>query len=239
MVHGSKVLPRNGYRLHTWDARGHGESDPAPEYDYDHLADDLEAIVDDRASGGPVVVGGHSMGCHTAVNFALRDPGRVVGPDPGRPGVHRGGDGPRHRPLGRTRRRPRERRAGRVRAGDRRAGRTRTPKSRKRSSAWPSGGRSSTAIPRRSRTLCGRFPVETFRLARPARGARRCRPWSSPATTMPTTDIRTRSPLSTPKSLPDAEMISEEKGESPLSWQGGRLSREIARFLAGHGLAGR
>ena len=31
VVHGSKVLPRQGYRLITYDARGHGRSDPAPD----------------------------------------------------------------------------------------------------------------------------------------------------------------------------------------------------------------
>ena len=30
--------------------------------------------------------------------------------------------------------------------------------------------------------------------------------------------------------LPNATLISEERGESPLAWQGGRLSREIASF---------
>jgi 3-oxoadipate enol-lactonase len=30
--------------------------------------------------------------------------------------------------------------------------------------------------------------------------------------------------------LPNAELISEDEGESPLAWSGGRLSREIARF---------
>ena len=33
-------------------------------------------------------------------------------------------------------------------------------------------------------------------------------------------------------SLPDARLISEEEGESPLAWQGGKLSREIASFCA-------
>jgi pimeloyl-ACP methyl ester carboxylesterase len=32
--------------------------------------------------------------------------------------------------------------------------------------------------------------------------------------------------------LPDARLISEEPGQSPLAWQGGRLSREIAAFCA-------
>jgi hypothetical protein len=32
--------------------------------------------------------------------------------------------------------------------------------------------------------------------------------------------------------LPRARLVSEEEGESPLAWQGGRLSREIASFSA-------
>jgi hypothetical protein len=30
--------------------------------------------------------------------------------------------------------------------------------------------------------------------------------------------------------IPDARMVSEGEGESPLAWQGGKLSREIAAF---------
>ena len=30
VVHGSRVLERAGHRVITYDARGHGESDPAP-----------------------------------------------------------------------------------------------------------------------------------------------------------------------------------------------------------------
>jgi pimeloyl-ACP methyl ester carboxylesterase len=33
--------------------------------------------------------------------------------------------------------------------------------------------------------------------------------------------------------LPQARLVSEEEGQSPLAWQGGRLSREIADFAAG------
>jgi hypothetical protein len=32
--------------------------------------------------------------------------------------------------------------------------------------------------------------------------------------------------------LPRSRLISEEEGESPLAWQGGRLSREIVAFCA-------
>ena len=33
--------------------------------------------------------------------------------------------------------------------------------------------------------------------------------------------------------LPNAELVVEREGESPLAWQGGRLSRAIAAFLEG------
>jgi len=32
--------------------------------------------------------------------------------------------------------------------------------------------------------------------------------------------------------LPQARLTEEKEGESPLAWQGGRLSREIAAFCA-------
>ena len=44
VVHGSNALPRRGYRLVSYDARAHGESEPAPEgqsYDYPALSGDL------------------------------------------------------------------------------------------------------------------------------------------------------------------------------------------------------
>ena len=37
--------------------------------------------------------------------------------------------------------------------------------------------------------------------------------------------------------IPGAELIGEERGQSPLAWQGGRLSREIAAFAERAGLA--
>lgn len=38
-------------------------------------------------------------------------------------------------------------------------------------------------------------------------------------------------------SIPGAELVSEEPGDSPLVWQGGKLSRVIDDFLGRHGLA--
>jgi pimeloyl-ACP methyl ester carboxylesterase len=62
-----------------YDARGHGES-AAPEdrsaYEYPDLAADLSAVLDDLDVDKAVLVG-HSMGAATAVRFALEHPNRV------------------------------------------------------------------------------------------------------------------------------------------------------------------
>ena len=80
VLHGSKALPRRGYRAISFDARGHGESDPAPSgYGYPALAADLTAIVDERAGGGPAVLAGHSMGAHTIAALALERPEAIAG----------------------------------------------------------------------------------------------------------------------------------------------------------------
>ncbi len=82
VVHGSRRLERGGFTVIAYDARGHGESDPAPAdagYGYPELVDDLGSAIDDQARGRPVVLVGHSMGAHTALAFALRHPGRVAG----------------------------------------------------------------------------------------------------------------------------------------------------------------
>ena len=39
------------------------------------------------------------------------------------------------------------------------------------------------------------------------------------------------------ETIPEAEFLIEEVGDSPLAWQGGILSREIEAFLGRHGLA--
>ena len=70
VVHGSGYLPRKGYRLISYDARGHGRSGAAPAgtYGYVNLADDAAAVVAARAGEGRPVLAGHSMGAHTIVH---------------------------------------------------------------------------------------------------------------------------------------------------------------------------
>lgn len=78
VVMGSTALARAGHRVIAYDARGHGESDPAQPYDYPALAADLLGVLDERGVGRAVLAGA-SMGAHTAVRFALDHPGRVAG----------------------------------------------------------------------------------------------------------------------------------------------------------------
>src|SRR5215207_10830066 len=73
VLHGSKALPRARHRVITYDARGHGESDPAPageSYGYPELVADLERVVESQlGEGESFLLGGHSMGAHTAVAY--------------------------------------------------------------------------------------------------------------------------------------------------------------------------
>jgi len=82
VVHGSRSLERAGHRIVTYDARGHGESDPAPPgegYGYPELVGDLERVVAAEIGDGRFVLAGHSMGAHTAVAYALRHSDRLAG----------------------------------------------------------------------------------------------------------------------------------------------------------------
>jgi pimeloyl-ACP methyl ester carboxylesterase len=80
VVQGSRHLARRGYGLIAYDARGHGDSSPAPDpsaYDYGDLADDLRAVLEHFRLECPVLAGS-SMGAATAVAWALRHPGRAA-----------------------------------------------------------------------------------------------------------------------------------------------------------------
>jgi len=82
VLHGSRALARAGYRVVTYDARGHGESEPAPAgegYGYPQLVEDLERVVAAQVGAERFLLGGHSMGAHTAAAYALRHPKRPAG----------------------------------------------------------------------------------------------------------------------------------------------------------------
>ncbi len=79
VVQGSRHLVRRGYRLISYDARGHGASTPAPDasaYEYSDLVGDLEAVIDHFELDGPALVGS-SMGAATVLTYTLEHPERV------------------------------------------------------------------------------------------------------------------------------------------------------------------
>jgi pimeloyl-ACP methyl ester carboxylesterase len=80
VVMGSRLLERSGRRAIVYDARGHGRSAPAPgadAYGYDRLADDLLGVMD-SLDVQRAALAGASMGAHTIVRFALDHPERVA-----------------------------------------------------------------------------------------------------------------------------------------------------------------
>jgi len=82
VIHGSRALERAGHTAILYDARGHGESDPAPPgqgYGYPELVDDLESVIAAEPGDSRFVLAGHSMGAHTAIAYALRHPQRLAG----------------------------------------------------------------------------------------------------------------------------------------------------------------
>ncbi|WP_052519390.1 alpha/beta fold hydrolase [Archangium violaceum] len=72
-----ETLANAGYRVLTWDMRGHGQSRPlGGPFTVEELAKDLLAIADDAGAHELVVVG-HSMGGYVVQEFAHRSPDRV------------------------------------------------------------------------------------------------------------------------------------------------------------------
>lgn len=235
VVHGSRALARAGHRVVVYDARGHGESEAAPVgegYGYPQLVDDLERVVAaEVADGERFLLGGHSMGAHTAVAYALRHPERlaglaVIGP------TFRGEIKPES-----------------VEYWDGLA------------AALDASGIDGfvayigerQGIDSRWRESVLRFTRERMQrqgnlgaLAEALRQLPRSRPFESmeelarldlPALVVASNDDADPGhPYATAaayaEALSRAELVSEDEGESPLAWQGGKLSRALATFYA-------
>jgi pimeloyl-ACP methyl ester carboxylesterase len=234
VLHGSRALERAGYAVSTYDARGHGESGPAPageDYGYPSLVGDLERVVAARVGEGRFVLGGHSMGAHTAVAYALLHPDRiaglvVIGP------VYKGEISPAS-----------------LRYWEGLA------------DSLQSGGidgflayiERQQGIDADWRETVLRFTRERMELHRDLGAilnALRQVPSSRPFGTLeelrgleaPALVVASRDEADPghpyevaaayARELPQARLVCEAEGESPLAWQGGKLSREIAAFCA-------
>jgi len=232
--HGSRALERAGYRVIAYDARGHGESDPAPTgegYGYPWLVTDLERVVATVVREERFLLAGHSMGAHTAVTYALRHPERLaglvaIGPtyageiDLGSLGYWDG-------------------LADALAGGGVDAFVEYIDRNQRIEPPW----RSSVLRFTRARMLLHRRPEALVEALREVPRSRPFGPMDElerldvPALVVASHDAADPGhPYATAAAyaerLPRASLISEEEGSSPLAWQGGKLSRELAVFYA-------
>lgn len=230
VVHGSRALVRSGLRTVAYDARGHGDSSPAPAgsgYAYDELTADLRAVVE-RHGAGPCLLAGHSMGAHTIAALALEAPELVAGfvaIGPAYAGAPTDAEA-----LARW---------------DRLADGLERDGVEGFLTAYDDGldprWRETLLRIARERLAAHRHPLA---VARALREVPRSRPFDGLAELElcepPVLVVGSRDeadpghPLAVAEEwalrLPDATLVGEGEGESPLAWQGGRLSREIAAF---------
>jgi len=241
VIHGSRRLERDGHAVISYDARGHGESDPAPAgqgYGYPELVGDLEAVVAEQVGEGPFLLAGHSMGAHTAVSYALRNPERVAGLVAIGP-TYTGTIAAESLAYwdGLAAALESDGIDGFVGYIDRRQG---------IDPSW----RDSVVRFTRERMLRHRH-LDALVVA--LREVPRSRPFEAfeelgrldvPALVVASHDAADPGhpyeiAVAYAEQLPRARLVSEAEGQSPLAWQGGRLSREIASFCAEPAVAAR
>jgi pimeloyl-ACP methyl ester carboxylesterase len=237
VVMGSRHLARAGAELVAFDARGHGESGPAPDpaaYEYADMVGDLDTLL--RTVGSPVVLAGNSMGAATAAAYALDFPGRVsalVVVTPGfggrertdsemgdwerlADGLERGGvDGfmDAYEPPSD----PRWREAA-----------LRFTRQRLERHRHPEAVAQALRVVPRSVAFEGLEQLERLALPALVVGSR--------------DDSDPGHPLALAEEyaerLPRSELVVEDEGDSPIAWQGAQLSRAIEGFLKRNGLLG-
>jgi pimeloyl-ACP methyl ester carboxylesterase len=230
--HGSRALERAGHRVIAYDARGHGESDPAPPgegYGYPRLVADLERVVAAEVGEGRFVLAGHSMGAHTAVAYALRHPDRLTGLV---------AIGPVYlREISPASLRYWDDLADALETGGVDGFVAYIAENQEIDGAW----RESVLGFTRARMLLHRHPeavVDALRevpRSRPFEALDELERLDLPALVVASHDAADPGhpyavAAAYAERLPRARLVSEGEGESPLAWQGGRLSREIASF---------
>jgi pimeloyl-ACP methyl ester carboxylesterase len=232
VVMGSRLLERRGYRVVSYDARGHGRSAPAPSadaYEYSDQLADLRAALE-RLRLERVVLAGSSMGAATALAFVLEEPERVIALVQCTPAY-----------AGRPRQEP-ELRAEWAALAD---GLERAGVEGFMEAYEPDvGERWRDPVLRLTRQR-----MERHQNPRAVADALRVVPFSAPFVGMeplerietPTLVVASRDgadpghPLAVAEAyverLPNAQLVVEEPGRSPLAWRGAQLSRTIDEFL--------
>ncbi|HEX6130712.1 MAG TPA: alpha/beta hydrolase [Actinomycetota bacterium] len=228
VVMGSKALQKAGFRMISYDARGHGESEPAPApdaYGYECLAADLIDVLDalgiERA-----VLAGASMGAHTAIRLALEEPDLVAGLVLITPAFH-----PDHPPG--------------LERWDRLSEALRSDGVDGFVEAFGEGEHLDERY-RDTVLKVIRQRLERHEHPEAVADALRCVPRSQPFASLddlarieaPTIVVPSRDeadpghPFAVGEEyaerIPDAELRVEDEGSSPLAWQGGQLSKVIA-----------
>lgn len=232
---GSRYLTRVGCELVGFDARGHGESGPAPDpeaYEYADMVDDLATIV--GTVGTPVVLVGNSMGAGTAVAYALRYPERVAALVIVTPGFRGGGRGEADLEDW-------DRLAdGMARGGvegfmeayeppaDPRWRETALEFTRQRIERHehPEAVADALRVVPRSIAFDGMDELERLEMPALVVGSR-----DEPDPGHPLALAREYA-----ERLPNSELLVEDEGQSPLAWRGAQLSHAIERFLKRHSL---
>jgi 3-oxoadipate enol-lactonase len=234
VLHGSRALARAGHRVVVYDARGHGESEPAAVgegYGYPQLIDDLERVAAAQVGEERFLLGGHSMGAHTAVGYALRHPERLAG---------LAVIGPTF--LGTINRESLEYWDGLAAALKADGIDGFVAYIDERQGIDPRWRDSVLRFTRERMLLQGSLSA----LAEALRQVPRSRPFESleelsalevPALVVASNDDADpghphAAAAAYAEKLPQAKLISEGPGESPLAWQGGKLSRALAAFYA-------
>jgi pimeloyl-ACP methyl ester carboxylesterase len=230
VVMGSKALQRSGHRVVAYDARGHGRSAPGGSYEYEVLADDLLAVLDDRGLDRAVLAGA-SMGAHTIVRFALDHPDRVAALAIVTPAYDPETWQDR---VGRYRELADGLRSGGVEGFIEAYGDPPVPEKwqdtvrrvlRQRLSAHENPAAVADAL-------------EQVPPSRPFSSWDELREIAAPTVVVASRDeVDPEHPYATGERyadlIPNARLVSEEPGSSPLAWQGGQLSKVIAELAAG------
>jgi pimeloyl-ACP methyl ester carboxylesterase len=238
VVMGSKALERAGHRVVQYDARAHGHSSSAPTpdaYTYDLLADDAIAVLDDRGIERAVLAGA-SMGAHTLLNVALRYPERVSGIAVITP-AYSGDDAAEEKRLERWDRLAEALRSGGVdgfvdaygvpQAGTPEFAQTVLTVTRQRLAQHdhPDALADALSALPRSRPFGGLGELSALDL---------------PSVVVASNDAADPEHpealgIAYAEAIPDARLITDRPGKSPIAWQGSQLSQIIAELVAAPG----